>query len=56
MKQCSLVKEYVNLVQESFIVSAIFTTLYDFCNLQIVPIKLKHYIQKAGKACHGQPL
>jgi hypothetical protein len=53
MKQSSLVKESVNLVQESFIVSApgaVLTTLYDFRNLQMVPIKLKHYIHMAGKA------
>ncbi len=52
MKYYSLVKECVNLVQESFIISApgvVLTTLYDFRNLQMVPIKLKHYIHKAGK-------
>jgi hypothetical protein len=38
MKQCSLVKEYVNLVQESFIVSAVLTTLHGLCNLQMLPI------------------
>jgi hypothetical protein len=59
MKQSSLAKECVNLVQESFIVSApgvVLTTLYDFRNLHLVPIKLKHYIHMAGKACQRQSL
>jgi hypothetical protein len=43
MKQSSLAKECVNLVQESFIISApgvVLTTLYGFRYLQMVPIKL----------------